>query len=72
MNLTDINYLVDVTVSFSESSYSVDENDGVIELTLILSNPSSTDINVHMMDNIGSATSKPANISFRKTFIGAV
>ena len=49
------------TMTFNQSSYSVDENidSGKMQITLHLSNPSSTDINVQIRDRgNGSATSK--------------
>ena len=46
-------------MTFNQSSYSVDENTGEIQITLILSNPSSTNINVRIRDRgNGSATSR--------------
>jgi len=39
-----------ITVSFSRSTYSVDEDDGVVGPQLVLSNPSSTDITVQVRD----------------------
>ena len=53
----NINF-VDATVMFNESSYSVDENNGEIQLTLILSNPSSSNIIVQIRDMGISATSE--------------
>ena len=44
------------TVGFTQSEYSVDEDDGLITVVLILSNPLSTDINVLVRDTNGSAT----------------
>jgi len=46
------------TVSFSQSTYSVDEDDGPREIELVLSNPSSTDISVQVRDTEGTATSE--------------
>ena len=47
-----------VTVSFNQSVYSVDENDGPAQPVLVLSNPSSTDITVQVFNINGSATGK--------------
>ena len=44
------------TVGFTQSEYSVDENDGLVTVVLILSNPLSTDITVLVKDTNGSAT----------------
>ena len=43
---------------FNESTYSIDENNGEIQLTLILSNPSSSNIIVQIRDMEISATSE--------------
>ena len=37
---------LDITVSFNQSTYSVNEDAGTAQLLLMLSNPSSTDITV--------------------------
>ena len=50
-------YLV-VTVSFNQSTYSVDEGAGPAQPILVLSNPSSTDITVQVRDNENTATSE--------------
>ena len=44
-----------ITVSFSQSTYSVNEDDGPVQLVLV-SNPSSTDITVQVRDNSNTAT----------------
>ena len=44
------------TVSFSQSTYSVNEDDGPAQPVLVLSNPSSTDITVQVRDNGNTAT----------------
>ena len=54
---------------FNESSYIVDENNEEIKLTLILSNPSSSNVSIFIMDIRGSANSKSF---FNKTFIEIV
>ena len=41
---------------FSQSTYSVNENAGPARPTLVLSNPSSTDITVQVTNTDGSAT----------------
>ena len=49
-------YTIAVTVSFSQSTYSVSEDDGSVQPVLVLSNPSSTDITVQVRDNSNTAT----------------
>ena len=44
-----------VTVSFNQSVYSVQENDGPAQPVLVLSNPSSTDITVQVFNTDNSA-----------------
>ena len=46
------------TVSFSQSTYSVGENNGVLQPMLTLSNPSSTDITVEVLSSDESAIGK--------------
>ena len=45
-------------LNFSQSLYIVDENNGVVQPELILSNPSSTDLYVSIVTNNITATSK--------------
>ena len=47
---------------FSESTYSVDENDGSIRPTIILSGPSSYDITIELYDTDGLATGECSSI----------
>ena len=47
---------IDPTVSFSQSTYRVGEDDGVIQPQVVLSNPSSTDITLQVTDTGISAT----------------
>ena len=49
---------VATTVSFSQSTYSFNEDAGPAQLGLVLSNPSSTDITVQVRDNQNTATSE--------------
>jgi len=51
-----ISFYVDATVTFSGSTYSVDEDDGPAQPVLVLSNPSSTDITVQVRSNEITAT----------------
>jgi len=48
--------LIVATVSFEQSAYRVNEYDGSVELALVLSNPSSTDITVKVIDKGITAT----------------
>ena len=51
-------HLVAITITFSETTYSVDEDDGPAQPVLVLSNPSATDFTVRVREVEGSATSK--------------
>ena len=44
------------TVSFSQPTYRVGEDDGIVQPQVVLSNPSSTDITVEVTDTGISAT----------------
>lgn len=56
--MTNIFSLIDATVSFNQSMYSVDEDDGEIQVVLVLSNPSTADIIVQVVDNSSTAIGK--------------
>jgi len=43
-------------VSFGQSTYSVNEEAGVAQIELVLSNPSSNDITAQVRDTKGTAT----------------
>ena len=47
-----------IAISFSQWTYSVDEDDGPAQPVLVLSNPSSTDITVQVRSNDITATGK--------------
>ena len=47
--------LLVTSVKFSQSAYSVGENSGMVQITLVLSNPSSTDITIQVTNTDGSA-----------------
>ena len=51
-------YHTDISVYFSQPTYRVNENDGAVQLVLVLSNPSSTDFDVEIRDNEGTAIRK--------------
>ena len=48
-------YWIAATISFSQSTYSVNEDNGSVQAVLVLSNPSSTDITVQVRDNGNTA-----------------
>jgi len=45
-----------ILLKFDQSTYSADEDDGLVQATLVLSNPSSTDITVQVIDTADTAT----------------
>jgi len=49
-------FLTASTISFNQSTYSVDEDDGAAQPVLVLSNPSSTDITVQVRSKDKTAT----------------
>ena len=51
-------HFVAPTINFELSSYIFEESDGSVECTLLLSNPSVTDILIHVLTTDGSATGK--------------
>lgn len=53
-NILYVYHLV-TTVSFEQSTYRVNENDGLVQITLILSNPSSSNITVQVTSNDNTA-----------------
>ena len=55
MNLT---LLLDITVSFGQGMYSINENAGVVQVSLILSNPSSTVVSVNVFNTNVTANGK--------------
>ena len=51
-----------LTVSFGQTTYSVDEDDGPAQPTLVLSGPSATAITVEVTSGGGSATGEYCSI----------
>ena len=49
---------VAIILSFNQSSYSINEDDGIVHSELILSNPSSTEFNVQVISNSITALGK--------------
>ena len=47
-----------LTVSFGQGMYTINENAGVVQVLLILSNPSSTDVNVQVSNTNVTANGK--------------
>ena len=45
-----------IVITINQSTYSVDESNGLVRPVLVLSNPSSTDITVQVKDNGNTAT----------------
>ena len=58
MYIINVYHFVVTTVSFSNSSYSVNEDIGNLEVMLILSKPSSTNVIVTVTDIQGTAAGK--------------
>ena len=54
-SLPSLYIFVVTTINFDKSTYSIDEYDGAIHPTLILSNPVSTDVTVKVLSTDGSA-----------------
>ena len=51
-------FYIDITVTFSQPIYSVDEDSGPAQTELVLSNPSSTNITIQVLNSDGSANSE--------------
>ena len=58
MSVSMVLYPADISVNFSQSTHAIKESDGPVQLTLLLSNPLSTDISVEVyrIDVNGSAS----------------
>ena len=54
----DFVYHLVITLSFNQSKYTINENGGPLKPVLVLSNPSSFDITVYIMNNDNTATGK--------------
>ena len=55
-------FLIAVVIMFSQSTYSVNEDDGPVQPVLVLSEPSSTDITVQVFNADGTATGEYCGI----------
>ena len=51
-----------ITVSFNQSTYSVNENSGPVQPVLVLSSPSTVNISVQIMNNDNTASGKQSVI----------
>ena len=60
---------LDTSVKFNQSAYSVNEGNEVLQIVLVLSNPSSTDITVEVLSTDGSATGKQRSIDSETGYI---
>ena len=58
MLIASTDLVTSLNVSFSQSTYSVNEDDGSVQPVLVLSNPSSTNITVLVIDDSDTATGK--------------
>jgi len=58
MKYSYIHVFTVIEINFSQSMYNVDEDNGVIEIQLIFSNPSSIDVTVEVNSKEINATSK--------------
>ena len=56
-------YFIAATVRFEQQTYTVEEAEEMVVLTLVLNNPSSTDISIEVLTIDGSATGKQLTIS---------
>ena len=56
--MNSFDFLLEITVQFGEAMYTVNENAGVVQVSLILSNPSSTIVMIQVFNTDGSATGK--------------
>ena len=54
--------MLEITVQFDHAMYAVNENAGAVQVSFILSNPSSTVVMIQVFNTDGSATGKYNNI----------
>ena len=60
----DVYFLIAITVSFNKPMIRVNENGGPAKLVLVLSNPSSTNITIIIINHDNSATGKHIKITY--------
>ena len=65
----DLYVYIAINISFNQSTYSVNEDDGPAQPVLVLSNPSSADITIQVKATNGSATGKCMIIICFKAFV---
>ena len=56
--MNSFNFLLEITVQFGQAMYAVNENAGAVQVSLTLSNPSSTVVMMQVFNTDGSATGK--------------
>ena len=56
--MNSFNFLLEITVQFGHAMYTINENAGVVQVSLTLSNPSSTVVMMQVFNADGSATGK--------------
>ena len=69
--IASTNPVASLNVSFSQSTYSVNEDDGLVQPVLVLSNPSSTDITVQVRDNSNTATGEYTQQHYYKQHVNS-
>ena len=57
-----ISFRTDPTISFNQSTYNVAEDNGLAQPILVLSNPSSLDVTIQVLDNSVTATRKSSTM----------
>ena len=67
--INSFDLLLEITVRFSQAMYSVSENAGVVQVSLILSNPSSTVVRMELSTADRSANGKYNNVHYYTTNI---
>ena len=60
---------VAVSVSFNQSTYMINENDGLVQPVLVLNNSVATDITLQVVTNDITATGECINIIINNMFI---
>ena len=62
-------FTVAVSVSFNQSTYMINENDGLVQPVLVLNNSVATDITLQVITNDITATGEYINIIINNMFI---
>ena len=66
---TFIMHYIAVSVSFNQSTYMINENDGLVQPVLVLSNSVATDITLQVITNDITATGEYISIIINNMFI---